>query len=105
MRLFNFNFTSVSGVLKIVLFVLLISISLYFIVKFAIIRIRLALYKKNNDEYKLVMYEYERLTKMLKRKKFLKKTNPLPVDVKEAYDLYIAWYNNTHKKQKDIDTD
>ena len=42
---------------------------------------------------------------MLKRKKFLKKQNPLPSDVKEAYDLYIAYYNNTHKKQKEIDTE
>jgi hypothetical protein len=26
------------------------------------------------------------------------------MDVKEAYDLYLANYNNRHKKQKDVDT-
>nr|MCR4930357.1 hypothetical protein [Lachnospiraceae bacterium] len=77
----------------------------YFLVRFIIIKIKLSIYKKNNDEYRLVIYEYSRLSAMLKRKKFLKKKNPLPKDVKEAYDLYIAYYNNTHKKQKEIDTE
>ena len=61
--------------------------------------------KKNNDEYHLVMYEYSRLSAKLKRRGYLKKENPLPMDVKAAYDLYLADYNARHKKQKDIDTD
>ena len=105
LNVFDFDGTTVAGVLTLVLIIILLTISLYFIVKFAIIKIRLYIYKKKNDEYHLVMYEYNRLVRSLKRKKFLKKANPLPIDVKEAYDLYIAYYNNTHKKQKDIDTD
>jgi hypothetical protein len=77
---------------------------LYFLIRFLVIRIKLAVYRKNNDEYHLVIYEYSKLSAMLKRKGYLKKDNPLPMDVKEAYDIYLANYNNRHKKQKDVDT-
>jgi hypothetical protein len=51
------------------------------------------------------MYEYSRLSAMLKRKKFLTKKNPLPSDVKKAYDLYITYHNNRHRKKIVKDTD
>ena len=105
LELFNFNTESVTAVMVRIISVILLITALFFIVRFVTIRIRLAIYKKNNDEYHLVMYEYNKLVAKLKRKKFLTKKNPLPIDVKKAYDLYIAYYNNTHKKQKDIDTD
>ena len=102
---FDFNTASVKATLLRILLIFITVPSVYFLVRFIIIKIKLSIYKKNNDEYRLVIYEYSRLSAMLKRKKFLKKKNPLPKDVKEAYDLYIAYYNNTHKKQKEIDTE
>ena len=102
---FDFNTASVKATLLRILLIFITVPSVYFLVRFIIIKIKLSIYKKNNDEYRLVIYEYSRLSAMLKRKKFLKKKNPLPKDVKEAYDLYIAYYNKTHKKQKEIDTE
>lgn len=78
---------------------------LYILVKFIILRIKLYLYRKNNDEYNLVCYEYQKLSKMLRRKGFLKKQNPLPEDVKNAYNQYIIRYNEKHKKPIIKDTD
>lgn len=102
---FNFNTAGVK-VTVIRIFVIFIGAAIvYFLVRFLIMRIKLAIWRKNNDEYRLVMYEYSRLSAMLKRKGYIKKNNPLPMDVKEAYDLYLAYYNNTHKKKKEIDTD
>ncbi|MCR4648731.1 MAG: transglutaminase-like domain-containing protein [Lachnospiraceae bacterium] len=101
----NFNTRSTSSFMFMMLAVIVLSLTLFFLGKFVIMRVRLLVYKAKNDEYKLVMYEYDRLVKMLRRKRFLTKANPLPVDVKKAYDLYLASYNNTHKKKKVIDTD
>ena len=102
--IFNFN-TATVRVTVIRIFAIFIGAALlYFLIRFLVIRIKLAIYRKNNDEYHLVIYEYSKLSAMLKRKGFLKKDNPLPMDVKEAYDLYLANYNNRHKKQKNIDT-
>ena len=101
---FNFNTANVR-VTVMRIFALFIGAGLlYLLIRFLIIRIKLALYRKNNDEYHLVIYEYSKLSAMLKRKGYLKKNNPLPMDVKEAYDLYLAYYNNRHKKQKEVDT-
>ena len=101
---FNFNTAGVRTTV-IIIFVVFIGAGLLFLlIRFLIIRIKLALYRKNNDEYHLVIYEYSKLSAMLKRKGYLKKNNPLPMDVKEAYDLYLAYYNNRHKKQKEVDT-
>ena len=105
MDIFDFNTASVRATLYRILAIFITVPALYFIIRFAINRIKLSIYRKNNDEYRLVIYEYSRLSAMLRRKKFLKKKNPLPSEVKEAYDLYIAYYNNTHKKQKEIDTE
>ena len=102
--IFNFN-TATVRVTVIRIFAIFIGAALlYFLIRFLVIRIKLAIYRKNNDEYHLVIYEYSKLSAMLKRKGFLKKDNPLPMDVKEAYDLYLAYYNNRHKTQKNIDT-
>lgn len=101
---FNLNTANVRVTLIRIFAIAALVTGIYFFVRFLIVRIKLAIYKKNNDEYHLVMYEYSRLSAKLKRKGFLKKENPLPQDVKEAYDLYIAYYNNTHKKKKEIDT-
>ncbi len=104
-EIFDFNTAGVKVTLLRILAFFVSAVILYFVIRFAVIKIKLSIYKKNNDEYRLVIYEYSRLSAMLKRKKFLKKKNPLPSDVKEAYDLYLAYYNNTHKKQKEIDTE
>ena len=101
---FNFNTANVRVTLIRIFAIFAFVTAMYFLVRFLIIRIKLAIYKKNNDEYHLVMYEYSRLSAKLKRRGYLKKENPLPMDVKAAYDLYLADYNARHKKQKDIDT-
>ncbi|MCR5848140.1 MAG: transglutaminase-like domain-containing protein [Lachnospiraceae bacterium] len=105
LEMFDINTSSVASTLFVVFSVVAVAFVLYLIVRLIILRIKLAVYKANNDEYNLVMYEYNKLVKMLRRKGFIKKKNPLPDDVKESYDLYIAYYNNTHKKKKEIDTE
>ena len=102
--IFDFNTANVRVTVMRIFAVFITAGILFLLIRFLIIRIKLAIYRKNNDEYHLVMYEYSKLSAMLKRKGFLKKNNPLPMDVKEAYDLYLAYYNNRHKKQKEIDT-
>ena len=102
--IFNFNTANVRVTVMRIFAIFIGAGLLYLLIRFLIIRIKLAWYRKNNDEYHLVIYEYSKLSAMLKRKGFLKKDNPLPMDVKEAYDLYLANYNNRHKKQKNVDT-
>ena len=102
--IFNFNTANVRVTVMRIFAIFISAAILYFLIRFLVIRIKLAVYRKNNDEYHLVIYEYSKLSAMLKRKGYLKKDNPLPMDVKEAYDLYLADYNNRHKKQKDVDT-
>ncbi|SDI91411.1 Transglutaminase-like enzyme, putative cysteine protease [Lachnospiraceae bacterium G41] len=102
--IFNFNTAGVRATVVIIFVVFIGAFLLFLLTRFLIIRIKLTVYRKNNDEYHLVIYEYSKLSAMLKRKGYLKKDNPLPMDVKEAYDLYLANYNNRHKKQKDVDT-
>ena len=102
--IFNFNTANVRVTVMRIFAIFIGAAVLYFLIRFLVIRIKLAVYRKNNDEYHLVIYEYSKLSAMLKRKGYLKKDNPLPMDVKEAYDLYLANYNNRHKKQKDVDT-
>ena len=103
-EIFNFNTASVKATVLRIFSAFLTIVLLYFLIRFLIIKIKLAIYRKNNDEYHLVIYEYNKLSAMLRRKGFLKKVNPLPSDVKDAYDLYLAYYNNTHKKKKEVDT-
>lgn len=104
MSLFKFN-TNLAGAIFLRVFsAILIGVGLFFLIKLIMLKIKLAIYKKNNDEYNLVMYEYTNLVKMLRRKHFIKKANPLPTDVKEAYDAYLYWYNSNHKKEKIVDT-
>ncbi len=102
--IFNFNTANVRVTVMRIFAIFIGAAVLYFLIRFLVIRIKLAVYRKNNDEYHLVIYEYSKLSAMLKRKGYLKKDNPLPMDVKEAYALYLANYNNRHKKQKDVDT-
>ena len=102
--IFNFNTANVRVTVMRIFAIFIGAGLLYLLIRFLIIRIKLAWYRKNNDEYHLVIYEYSKLSAMLKRKGFLKKDNPLPMDVKEAYDLYLVNYNNRHKKQKNVDT-
>ncbi len=104
-NIFDFNTATVKTTLLRILAVFIVLPLLFFLIRFLAIRIKLYKYKKNNDEYHLVMYEYSRLSAMLKRKKFLTKKNPLPSDVKKAYDLYITYHNNRHRKKIVKDTD
>lgn len=104
MSLFKFNTNLAGAIILRVFSALLLGVGLFFLVKLIMLRIKLAIYKKNNDEYNLVMYEYTKLVKKLRRKHFIKKANPLPTDVKEAYDAYLYWYNSNHKKEKIVDT-
>lgn len=80
-------------------------IALMLLIKWIIINIKYLSYFVKHDEYHIVLYKYQKLIKKLKRKKLLKKTNPLMSDVKLAYEHYIRAYNSSHKKQITVDID
>lgn len=96
---------SVSKIVIIFISLLIFAILMYLFVKFLILRIKLMIYKKNNDEYHLVKYEYNKLTAKMRRKRYLTKENPLPEDVKKAYNQYINDYNIKHKKPINVNTE
>lgn len=104
LNIFKFETGSVAVILFPVIGIIISTLALYFLGKWITIRIRLAIFKAKGNEYEVVKYEYTKIIKKLRRKKLLTKKNPLPEDVKEAYDLMIAKYNNTHNKQIEKDT-
>lgn len=100
----NIRKESVAYVALISFGVIFAFIALLFLYKWSKIRVELCIYRITKNEYKTAKCEYKMLSSKMRRKGYLKKANPLPADVKEAYDRYLFDYNSKHKKSKDIDT-
>lgn len=96
---------SVSGLMIIIVVSALTLFILLFLIKWITMKIKVLKYKKSGDEYHLLKIKYDKLCRLLRRKGYLRKENPLPKDVKEAYDSYIKDYNSQHKKEINTDTD
>lgn len=96
---------SVSGLTIIILISAAVLLVLFFVVKWVVLKVRILKYKKSGDEYHLLKIKYDKLCRLLKKKGYLTKINPLPVDVKNAYDSYLKDYNANHKKKLDVNTE
>lgn len=96
------NGKNVASVALISASVIALLVILFFAVKLIHNRIKIIIYKKTGNEYMLAKIDYNKLISFLKRKKYLKKANPLPEDVLKAYEAYLNEYNQKHSKKKDI---
>lgn len=101
----KFNPSS-AGNLTIYIFTIFFGIILLILfIKWIKIRIKLLNYKLHHDEYNLAKYDYDKIIKKMKRKKYISKQNPLMSDVKTAYEEYINSYNSAHKKKITVNTE